>query len=495
MSDGFDAVVIGSGPNGLTAAARIARAGHRVLVLESANEIGGGTRSAALTLDGFVHDVCSSVHPFGAASPAFAALGLTDAGLVWKHPAVPIAHPLDGGRAVWLERARGAAVSDAVPSNALGDTLDMQLGVDARRWRRRVGPVERSFSDLIDEVFRPILHVPAHPISLARFGLAALRPATKYASGFDTDLGAALFAGLAAHSAVSLDAPQTAGLGLILGAAARTVGWPCAEGGSSSIAAALARIITDHGGEIATGHRVRAVADIPHARATLLDLSPKQFADIYRDELPSKYMRNLLRFRHGPGVVKIDYALSGPVPWTALECRAAGTVHVGGTMLEIAAAEASVAAGGLAERPFLICGQSTVADPSRAPNDHHTLWAYTHVPQGIDVESAADGIVASIEKQLERFAPGFRDVVMARHVMTPGMFEAHNPNLHGGDIAGGAMNGRQLLFRPMVKADPYRTPADHVYMCSASTPPGPGVHGMCGWNAAASALRHSLTYI
>ncbi len=476
----YDAIIVGSGPNGLTAAARLAMAGYSVCVFENANEFGGGTRTSRDAMDGYALDTCSSVHPFGAASPAFRALGLEDHGLEWLHAPIALAHPLDGGRAAVLDRDHSATTGS--------------LASDGARWRRRFGFIERHWDALVGELFAPVLRIPSAPFALARFGVSALRPATKLSASFDGEAAQALFAGLAAHSALPLDRLQTSGAGLMLGAAVGTVGWPVAAGGSDAIARSLASVITSNGGEIITGHRVRSLGELPSARALLFDTSPRGLADICADALPKRYLRRLLKFRHGAGAFKIDYALREPIAWTAAACRSAGTLHLGGSMLEIAAAEAIVASGSIAERPYVLVGQSSLADASRAPAGRHCAWAYCHVPQGVDLRDSGDVIRETIESQIERFAPGFRDVVIERRILGPSEFEAHNSNLHGGDFGGGAADGMQLLFRPtgVPSLDPYRTPAPHVYICSASTPPGAGVHGMCGWNAAGSALRHSL---
>ena len=476
----FDAVVVGAGPNGLTAAARLAAAGHSVCVFENGNEIGGATRTDAEVWPGYLIDHCSSVHPFGVASPAFRALALTERGLEFLHPPTALAHPLDNARAAVLDRD----VQRTVES----------LGVDGRRWQRRFDRIARDWEKLVTATFAPVVRMPQHPLALARFGMQGLRPAVKVASSFDGDAARALFAGLAAHSGVPLERLQTSGAGLMLGAAAAVVGWPVARGGSQAIANALATVITDHGGAIVTGHRVTSLAELPSAVATLFDVSPKILSDICGDQLNARYRQRLLKFRHGVGAFKVDYALREPIPWAAQQCRSAGTLHLGGTMLEIAAAEAAVGAGQIAERPYVLVGQPTVADPSRAPQGRHTVWAYCHVPQGIDLGEHREELIANLESQIERFAPGFADVVEARRVLGPNELEADNPNLHGGDFSGGAPDGMQLLFRPTGRPslDPYRTPIDGVYLCSSSTPPGAGVHGMCGWNAAGSALRNSL---
>ena len=476
----FDAVIVGAGPNGLTAAARLAVSGHSVCVFENSNEIGGGTVTDTSVWPGYLLDHCSSVHPFGAASPAFRALQLTQRGLEFLHAPTALVHPLDGARAAVLDRDSRRTVES--------------LGVDGRRWQRRFDAIARDWEKLVTATFAPVVRVPPHPFALARFGLQGLRPAVKLASSFDGDAAQALFAGLAAHSAVPLERLQTSGAGLMLGAAAGVVGWPVARGGSQAIADALARVITDHGGTIVTGHGVTSLSELPAASATLFDVSPRILVDICGDALDARYRQRLLRFRHGAGAFKVDYALREPIPWSARAGRTAGTLHLGGTMLEIAAAEAAVAAGQIAQRPYVLVGQPSVADPSRAPQGRHTAWAYCHVPQGIDLREHRTDLVANLEAQIERFAPGFGEVVEARRVLGPAELEAHNPNLHGGDFSGGAPDGMQLLFRPTGRPslDPYRTPIDGVYLCSASTPPGPGVHGMCGWNAAGSALRNSL---
>ncbi len=474
MSERYDAVVVGSGPNGLAAAAIIAATGASVLVIEAHHEIGGGTRSAELTLPGFVHDVCSAVHPMAGFSPAFTELELERHGLEFVHPELPLAHPLDGGRAAVLDRDADATLA--------------RLGPDAGSWERWVVGLSERWDRLAPALLGPILTPPRHPIVLARFGLPALVPATTLARRlFETDEARALFAGAAAHAFLPLARPLTSAFGLVLLAAGHAAGWPVAKGGSQSIADALAAAVRVAGGETVTGQRVTALTELPPSDAVLLDVTPAQLAAIAGDELPDAYRRRLAGFRHGPGAFKVDYALDGPVPWVNNDCRRAGTLHLGGTMEEIAAAEADVGAGRVPERPYVLVAQATVADPTRAPAGRHTLWTYCHVPNGCTVD-----MTDAIERQIERFAPGFRDRVLARHVAPPAWFEQYNANYTGGDITGGAHSGMQLLFRPTPQLRSYRTPNARLFLCSASTPPGAGVHGMCGYHAARAALAGPL---
>jgi phytoene dehydrogenase-like protein len=462
-----DAVVIGSGPNGLAAAVALAREGIRVRIHEAQSSIGGGTRSAELTLPGFVHDVCSAIHPMGAASPFFRELPMREHGLEWIHPEIALAHPLDDGSAVVLVRS-------------LDETASM-LGEDARTYRRIIAPVAEHFDDL--DLLGPVLRVPAHPWLLGRFAFHAVRSAA--ALPFEGERARALVAGLAAHASMRLDSAFTGSFPMIFSAAAHAFGWPLAKGGSQAIADALASILRSHGGTIVTGDRIEMLEG---DAAYVFDTSAAALERIAGDRLPAPYRRKLRRFPRGPAAFKIDWALSGPVPWRAAECRRAGTVHLGGTFEAIAASEAEVLRGGHPERPFVIATQQSLFDATRAPPGKHTLWAYCHVPNGSTFDMAE-----RIEAQIERFAPGFRDLVLGRHVMAPSDFEAHDENYAGGDISGGSNAGLRLFARPVLARDPYRTPAKDIYLCSSSTPPGPGVHGMCGYRAAASALRQSFT--
>jgi phytoene dehydrogenase-like protein len=468
-NQGHDAIVVGAGPNGLSAAVRLAEFGHSVLVLEAADTIGGGTRSAELTLPGFIHDVCAAVHAFGVAAPALSLDRLGPHGLRWLWPDVPLAHPLDGGRAALLHRS--------VDETAAG------LNVDGTTWRQLLRPLVDDWPKLVPQLLGPVLSIPQHPVALTRFGLRALQPATLLSRRFKTEEGAALFGGCAAHAMLSLKRPLTSAFGLTLAGSAHADGWPVAAGGSQAVADALTARLRELGGEIRTGVTVRRVDDLPPHRVALFDTNAAQLASIAGDALPPRYRERLSRFRHGPGAFKIDYALSAPVPWANDGCRRAGTVHVIGTFAELVAAEADVAAGRMPARPFVLVVQPSIFDPSRAPAGKHTLWLYAHVPHGYSGD-ATD----AIEAQLERFAPGFGSTVLARHVMTPRDFEAYNANYVGGDIAGGAHSGLQLVFRPTIAAHSYATPNPVLFLCSASTPPGAGVHGMCGWHAADRAL-------
>ena len=469
----YDAVVVGAGPNGLSAAITLAESGRSVLVLESAETIGGGMRSAELTLPGFVHDVCAAIHALGAASPALQRMGLERHGLEWLHPQIALAHPLDDGRAAVLHRSLDETVSG--------------LGVDGRSWRRLFEPLLRQWDELIPQVLGPILTVPRHPLVLARFGANALVPASIMQRRFDTPEAAALFGGCSAHAFLPLTHPLTSAFGISLALAGHAVGWPVAKGGSQVLADAMAARLIELGGTIRTSSPVRSMDDLPPHRAALFDTNPAQLARIAGDLLPANYRRRLLRFRHGPAAFKIDYALDGPVPWTDESCRRAGTVHVGGTFDEIRSAEADAGRGRSPDKPFVLVVQQSVFDSTRAPAGKHTLWAYSHVPNG----SPLDGTDA-LERQIERFAPGFRDLVLARHVTTPAGFEAYNPNYVGGDIGGGAHSGSQLIFRPTFGLHSYSTPNPSLLLCSASTPPGAGVHGMGGYHAARRALSGVL---
>ena len=470
----YDAIVVGAGPNGLAAAATVAHAGRRVLVIEAADTVGGGSRTAALTEPGFVHDVCSAVHPFGIGSPYFRTLPLERLGLQWVHPEIPLAHPLDGGRAGVLHRS--------LPATADG------LGADGSAWARTLGPTVEAWDAISPSIMRSMVSLPRHPLALARFGLVALRSARGLATArFSTSEARGLFAGIAAHAFLPLEHVATAAVGLAMGAAGHAVGWPFAKGGSQAIADALSGYVRERGGEIRTGWAVRSLDDLPPARAVLLDLTPRQIVAVAGERLPARYRRSLERYRYGPAAFKVDYALDGPVPWTAEECRRAGTVHLGGSLDEIADAERAVARGRNPDRPFMLVAQPSVADPSRAPGSAHTLWTYCHVPNGSTVD-----MTEAMERQLERFAPGFRDRLIARHVMAPADFERYNANDVGGDIAGGANDGLQLFLRPTARLVPYTTPVKGLYVCSAATPPGGGVHGMCGHLAAKVALRRSL---
>jgi phytoene dehydrogenase-like protein len=465
-------VIVGAGPNGLTAAAVLASAGLSVLVLESNKRIGGSCRTEALTLDGFAHDVCSAIHPMGAISPIFRRLRLDDSGLEWIGPPAPAAHPLDDGRVAMLERR--------VPDTAA--TLDG----DGAAWSQLVQPFVDRWEPLFSGILRPI-RLPRSPWLLARFGLLALQSSDTLARRFDGPLARALFGGCAAHSILPLDATASASFGLALALAGHARNWPCAKGGSASIAQALATCAIAQGCEIRTDVTVRSLDDLPSSRAVLFDVTPHQLDRLAGDALPASYRARLRRFRHGPGAFKIDYALAEPIPWRTAACRRAGTVHVGGTYEEIAQSEHDASTGKVTDAPFVLVAQQSLFDATRAPAGRHTGWAYCHVPNGCDVD-----VTDRIERQIERYAPGFRDVVLARRVMPPAALEAHNPNLIGGDVGGGSNDLLQVLARPVPRWDPYSTPNPRLYICSASTPPGGGVHGMCGYWAARSVLRHTF---
>ena len=467
----LDAVIVGAGPNGLAAAIELGRAGLRVRIYEAGATAGGGTRSAELTLPGFVHDPCSTAHPLGIASPFFKSVDLARHGLEWVHPDAPVAHMLAPNRAVLLERSL--------------DETAAALGRDGAAWRRLFRPLVHDVDRLLPALLGPVVRPPRHPVALARFGIPALLPATGLArAAFREPAARALFAGLAAHSMVALGRPLTGSFGLVMGMLAHAVGWPFARGGSGRIADALIAEAETLGVEVVTGSPVTSLGDLPQARAILLDVTPRQVIAIAGDRLPASYRRSLSRFRYGPGVFKIDWALDGPIPWGDPAAARAGTVHVGGTMGDVAAWEAAVGAGRMGDRPFVIVVQASRFDPSRAPAGKHTAWAYCHVPNGSEVD-----MTGAIEAQLERFAPGFRDLVLARATKNAAEIEAYDANYVGGDINGGIQDWRQLIFRPDVRWDPYRTPVDGLYLCSSSTPPGGGVHGMCGSLAARSALR------
>lgn len=468
----YDAIIVGSGPNGLAAAVTIARTGRSVLVVEGAARVGGGASTAELTLPGYRHDVCSAVHPLGVGSPLFRSLPLDEHGLRWLDPEIPLAHPLEHGA--------GAALHRELDATSAG------LGDDGDAWRAGPGRVAEDWDDLEGAVLGPILRMPEKPVPLTRFGASAAMPATIYARRFSTAGARALFAGCAAHAFLPLGRPFTSSFGLVLGGLGHRHGWPVPAGGSQAIADALVSLLESMEGEIETGRWVTDLGDLPRARVTLLDLGPEAVRALAGPRIAPTRSRRMARFRRGPAVFKLDYALSGPIPWKYEPARRAGTVHVGGTMEEIATAEAAVWRGSDPGRPFMLVAQPTLIDPSRAPEGGHVLWVYAHVPY----RSSTDW-VESMEAQLERFAPGFRDLVMARSAMSPADLEARNPNLVGGDITGGSHTMRQLVFRPQPAVDPYRL-GGGLYLCSASTPPGGGVHGMCGYHAARSALRREL---
>ena len=474
-TQGLDAVVVGSGPNGLAAAITLARAGHSVRVLEAEATVGGGARSGELTLPGFVHDLGSAIHPLGIGSPFFRTLPLSEHGLEWIQPEVTVAHPFDDGSAAAL-----------YPSL---ERTCASLGADGPAYRRLMSPFVQRWEALADEFLQPLPHVPRHPFLLAGFGLAGLQPAAGLAKVlFRGEHARGLFAGLAAHSFLPLEAPGTSAFALVLGTAGHAVGWPLPRGGAQKISDALAGVLRGLGGEIETGRRVRDLrADVPPARATLLDLTAWCAAEVAGSRLPSAYRRRLARFPHGPGIFKVDYALDGPIPWRAAECRSAGTVHLGGSLDEVAAGERAVTRGTMPARPFVLLAQQSLFDATRTPSGKHTVWAYCHVPHGCTVDGTA-----VIEAQIERFAPGFGALVLARHVSGPVQLEAGNANLVGGDISGGSTDLWHLLARPRVSANPYRMPGDGLYLCSSSTPPGGGVHGMCGYHAARAALAREL---
>ena len=463
------AIVVGSGPNGLAAAARLARAGLDVTVLEAEDTIGGGTRSSEMIVPGLVHDHCSAFHPIAAGSPFLRDLGLEAHGLTWGQPDIDCAHPLDDG-------------TSGIFCRSLDRTSDA-LGEDGERWRRLFGPLSTRLDDLLADATQPILRIPRHPLLLARFGASAALPATVLARWWRTEPARALWAGIAAHALYRLDRPMTSAVGMMLVASGHGEGWVVANGGSQAIADALAADIRQNGGAIETGQRVTSVDELPPSDVVMLDVSPSLAAELLGARLPSRVARAYRRYRHGPAAFKVDFAIEGDVPWTSPEARRAGTVHLGGDSDEVVTNEKAVHQGSMPQRPFVLVGQQYLADPSRSVGNVNPLWTYAHVPHGFRGD-ATDAIIA----QIERFAPGFRDRVVGTAVRTTTEFPERNANYVGGDIIGGLSSPGQLLFRPRFTRDPYSTGVAGTYLCSASTPPGAGAHGMCGANAAARAL-------
>ena len=468
----YDAIVVGSGPNGLASAITLAQVGLSVAVFEAKETIGGGCRSMELTIPGFVHDVCSAVHPMALDSSFFRTLPLEQFGLDMIQPLAPLAHPLDDGTAVMLERSLEATSAG--------------LGNDAKAYRKLMTPLVAHWDKIKGSVREPLgPQIALHPFARANFGLKAIRSARGLADSlFKEERASAIFAGMCAHSMMSLEQPSSAAAGLLLAIPGHTVGWPLPRGGSQKIVDVLAAYLRSLGGEIITGVEVKSISALPPASVILCDITPRQLLRIAGDYLPNSYQWQLRRYRYGPGIFKIDYALDGSIPWKAKECLRAGTVHIGGTMPEIAASERAVTQGEHPEKPFVLVAQQSLFDPTRAPEGKHTAWVYCHVPNGSTFD-----MTERIESQIERFAPGFRDCMLARSTMTSLEVERYNANYVGGDISGGVMDLRQYYMRPTIRPVPYTTPAKNIFICSSSTPPGAGVHGLCGYFAARAALR------
>ena len=468
------AVVVGSGPNGLAAAVRLAQAGVEVTVLEGHDKPGGGTRTSELTVPGVLHDECSAFHPTGVISPFLKSLDLGRHGLNWLWPEIDLAHPLDDGRAGVLSRDLERTVAS--------------LGDDGRSWGKLFGPMVEDFDKLLADIFRPIVHVPTHPITLTRFGIKALMPATWIARRWKDDPARALFMGGAAHAFGRLDTPLSGSVGLMLTAAGHRAGWPVAEGGSQSITNAMVAVLAEHGGRVKTGVTVTSLDQLRDVSGqapdiAMLDTAPDAVVRIVGDRLPRRVRRALTRFKYGPAVHKVDFAIDGDVPWTNEDCRRAGTLHLGGTAEEVVAAEAETVRGQMSDRPFVLLGQQHLADPSRSAGSINPVWAYAHVPHGYTGD-ATEAVIG----QIERFAPGFREQIVALHSRTAPQMAAYNPNYVGGDISAGANTARQIALRPRLALNPYTLGTPGVYLCSSATPPGGGVHGMCGFNAAETAL-------
>lgn len=468
--ESYDAIVVGSGPNGLAAAITLAQHGRSVKLIEAKESVGGGMRTLPLTLPGFQHDICSAIHPLGVGSPFFSQLDLAQYGLEWIFPDVQLAHPLDGGS--------GAGMFVSIEETAA------TLGLDGPAYQRLMRPIVNDWEKIAHEFLGP-LRFPKHPIAMTKFGLQALQSATFLAKRvFSTDLGRAYFGGIAAHAIMPLQNPATAAIGLVLGALGHVIGWPLPKGGSQSIADALTAHFKSLGGVVELGHEVKSLRELPKSEMVFLDLGPKQLIELGDGRLPSFYKKQLERFRYGPGVFKVDWALSEPIPWQNEHCRRAGTVHVGGTLQEMVQSEKDMWNGRHSERPYTLVTQQSLFDDSRAPEGQHTGWAYCHVPSG-STKDMSD----TIENQIERFAPGFKETILARHTMNTQDYERYNPNYIGGDINGGVQDLLQLFTRPVPRLNPYSTPLEGVFLCSSSTPPGGGVHGMCGYYAVKFALK------
>jgi phytoene dehydrogenase-like protein len=470
----YDAIIVGAGPNGLAAAITLAQAGRSVLVVEGRATVGGGMRTAELNLPGFRHDICSAIHPLGVGSPFFSTLPLDRFGLEWIYPPANVAHPLDDGTAAVLYRSIEKSAET--------------LGSDGPAYLRLIKPFARNWDKLAPALLGP-LTIPRHPFALGHFGWYARRSAVGLACArFKQPGSRALFGGLSAHSILPLEQSPSAAFGLVLASLAHAVGWPLPKGGSQQIAEALAAYLRSLGGEIITGQTIESVDDLPSSRAVLLDVTPRQILRLAGRHLSPGYSKGLARFRYGPGIFKVDYALSGPVPWTAPGCHEAGTVHLGGTLEELAVSERAAARGEICEKPYVLVTQPSRFDSTRAPAGQHTLWAYCHVPHGSTLD-----MTGAITAQIERFAPGFGQLILAKSTMNTAQVERYNPNYIGGDINGGTQDWFQLFTRPMPRLSPYSTSNPRIYICSSSTPPGGGVHGMCGYSAATALLRHLKT--